>query len=486
MKRIALLAGLCLSVLSALPSGAAPEVVFSPCTGPKLPKEARCATYEVFENRAAKTGRKIPLRVLVMPALGPDRLPDPIVYFNGGPGNSSVRVAAGLSEQVAPLRQRRDILLVDFRGTGGSAPLECPELRNTSQSVQELLDSYRPPDKVRACRDRLSKRVDLTQYTTDNAVDDVDEVRAALGYSQLNLAGASYGSRAVQVYIRRHPDKVRTAILEGVALTSDRGPLFFARHAQKALDSLVAECAGDAVCARAFPRLQDDIDAVFARTRREPVPVTLTDPKTGKPHEIRLSYNAVAQTLRYMLYEAASAVELPLRVHLAAQGNWKPLAETASAIDRGANLAPDGFYLSISCAEDVAFIRDEEIPAAVAGTFLGDFRIRQQRAACAEWPTAKIPESYLAPVISDVPTLIINHERDPVTPPASGEAVARTFRHSRTVLVPDAGHISEDLTNQDCMLGLWVKTIEDGSVDRLDTSCLAKMERPPFVLSLSP
>jgi pimeloyl-ACP methyl ester carboxylesterase len=477
MKRIATFVIFCLSVLPA--GAAAPRLTLGACNDPELPKDARCGSYQVFENRAAKTGRKISLRVVVLPALGPDRRPDAIVAFAGGPGESSVGEAGFLSQELAPLRQHRDFLLVDARGTG-SSPLECPELRD----VQGFLDGFVPAGKVRACGERLRKIADLSQYTTDNAVDDVDEVRAALGYPQVNVMGGSYGTRSVLVYLRRHPDRVRTAILDGVVPTHDRAPLFFARSTQKALDGLVAECAGDAGCARAFPHLREEIAAVLAATGRQPVRVRLTDARTGKPYELRLSRAGLAQTLRYMLYDPSAAAELPLRVHLAALGDWKPLAETGSNFARGMSSLDNAYFFGVTCAEDLPFIREEEIPAAVAGTFLGDFRIRRQQEACAGWPAAKIPASFLAPVTSDVPALIIAGERDPATPPSDGKEAARTLRHSKYVLIPDAGHGTNGFKGQECINALQVKTIEDGSVDRLDTSCVAKMERPAFVLSL--
>jgi pimeloyl-ACP methyl ester carboxylesterase len=477
MKRVAAFVIFCLSVL---PAGAAPaRLTLSACNDPALPKGARCGTYKVFENRAAKKGRRISLRVVVLPALGPDRLPDPVVSFAGGPGESSVEEAGYLSQALAPLRQRRDILLVDARGTGGSSPLDCPELHD----IQGFLDDNVPAGKVRACRERLRKTADLSQYTTDNTVDDVDEVRAALGYPKVNVMGASYGTRSVLVYLRRHPDRVRTAILDSVVPTHDRSPLFFARSTQKALDGLVAECAGDADCARAFPHLADEIAAVLARAEREPARVRLTDPRTGEPYEVRLSRAAVAQTLRYMLYDPSSAAELPLQVHLAAQGDWKPLAVTASSNAQYIVRIQNGYFFGVTCSEDLPFIREEEIPAAVAGTFLGDFRIRAQQAACAGWPAAKVPESFLAPVVSDVPALVIAGERDPATPSSDGEEAARTLRHSKYVFIPDAGHGIDGFKGQECINGLYVKIIEDGSVDRLDASCVAKMERPAFVLS---
>ena len=462
-------------------SPAPPRLTLGACTDPALPKDARCGTYEVFENRAARKGRKIPLRVVVLPALGPDRKPDAITIFAGGPGQASVRWGVGLSQELAPLRQHRDFLLVDMRGTGGSAPLNCPEMLD----AQAFLDSFTPAAGARACAERLRKTADLTQYTTGNAVDDVDEVRAALGYPQVDAVGGSYGTRAVLVYLRRHPDRVRAAILHGVVPTHDRSPLFFARGAQKALDGRAAECAADPACARAFPRFKEEVTEILARAEREPVRVQLTDPKSGKPYEIRLSRGGVAQAVRSMLYTPSDAAELPLRVHLAAQGDWKPLAETAASYAQGLTSdISEGYFLSVTCAEDVPFIRDEEIPAAVAGTFLGDFRIRNQRAACAEWPVAKVPESFQMPVVSDAPSLVIAGERDPATPPSDGEEAARTLRHSRFVVVPGGGHGLDGLTGEECINTLWIKTVEDGSVDRLDTSCVAKMKRPAFALSL--
>jgi len=483
MKRGITLSILGLSLLTVLPAAAAPKLKLGACADPALPKDAKCGTYEVFENRAAKKGRKIPLRVVVLPALGKDRLPDPVVPFAGGPGESSVREGIYMTTALAPLRQRRDILLVDQRGTG-PGPLDCQELHGTRKEIQEFLDHFVPTDKVRACRERLEKIADLTQYTSDNAIDDVDEVRAALGYPKVNIMGGSYGTRAVLVYLRRHPDKVRTAVLDRVVPTHDRAPLFFARSTQQALDGLVVECAEDAACARAFPRLKEEIGAVLAQAGREPVRVQLLDAGTAKPYEVRLSRNGVAQTVRYMLYDSEQAAEIPLRVHLAAQGDWKPLAETAVSLARGMGGLSNAFFFGVTCSEDVPFIRDEEIAPAVAGTFLGDFRIRQQREACAAWKAAKVPASFLDPVVSDVPSLVIAGSLDPATPPSDGEEAARHLRHGKYVVIPGAGHGQNGFQGQECIDGLMRKIVEDGSADRLDTSCVARMERPAFVLGM--
>jgi pimeloyl-ACP methyl ester carboxylesterase len=447
-----------------------------------MPPEALCGIYEVFENRAARTGRKIPLQVVVLPATGPGRLPDPFVYFAGGPGEASVSWGMYVVGRKLPsLRQKRDVLLIDLRGTGHSGGLVCPELRG-SQSVQSFLDDFLPTDKIRACRDRLKKEVDLSWYTTDAAVDDVEEVREALGYGPLNLMGTSYGTRAVLTYLRRHPRSVRTATLEGVLPPDVRYLLEMPRNLQASLDGLVAECEGDPACRGAFPRLRQELEAVLRRAIEDPVRVELTDPETGQPQEIRLGRTALAQTLRYLLYASDSAVQVPLEVHLAAQGDWKPLALSARF---NANLgdSAEGLYQSVTCTEDVASIRDGEIAAAAVGTLLGDFRIRRQQAACEEWPIRDLGPDDRAPVVSDVPALLISGERDPATPAANGERAARTLKRARHLVIADGGHGVDGMVGADCVSGLIAAFIEAGSAEGLDASCLSRMRRPDFPLS---
>lgn len=462
-----------------------PELVLGPCTGvPDLPPEARCGTYEVWENRGARSGRKIPLRVLVLPAEGPDRLPDPFVYFEGGPGDSAVEAGSWLALDFKSLRRRRDILLVDLRGTGASAPLFCPGLQENAD-LQGFLDHYLPPAQVKACAERLGKVADLAQYTTDSSVDDVDEVRAALGYDKVNLYGVSGGSRAALVYLRRHPDRVRTVALASVSPTDERGPFPMARNAQRALDGLIAECAGDEGCRAAFPRLREEVAAVLRQAGQEPVTVRLSGGETGGPVpvpvpvDIRLTRNALALTLRYMLYRPPMAALLPLHVHRAAQGDWKPMAETARTAAGGISFAR-GYYLSVTCSEDLPFIREEEIAAAVQGSFLGDLRIRQQQAACAAWPVPPVGRSFLEPVVSGVPVLLISGERDPVTPPGNAERVARTLRNSVQVVVPDGGHSFGGIEGAECVDRLIIRLVETGTVKGLDGTCLERAKRPEF------
>lgn len=455
-----------------------------PCTTPGYPKEARCGVYEVWENRAAKTGRKIPLQVVVLPATGPQRLPDPFLYFAGGPGGPSIEEGMWTAMEMPELRKDRDVLLIDARGTGLSAALDCPELRGDG-SIQGFLDEFIPADKARACRDRLQKTADLTQYSSDATTDDAEEVRKALGYGKVNIMGTSYGTRTVQVYMRRHPGSVRTAVISGVVPLDESVPLYTARHSQKALEGLIAECAGDPACNKAFPKLGEEVAAVLRQVEKAPVKLQVPSVETGQPIHFTLSKGGLGQVLRRMLYYNNWIQLVPLYFHLAANGDWQPLAEFAQVIS-GAQGSVGGYFLSVTCSEDLAFTREEEIPAAVAGTFLGDLRVRKQLEACKGWPAPKLGPEFRAPVTSDIPTLLLSGGADPVTPPIQGDRVARTLKRARHVVVEDGGHGLGGMQGGECDERMITAFIQAGSAESLDTSCVAKMRRPDFLLSVGP
>lgn len=458
-----------------------PRLALSPCRLPGVPDEARCGTYEIFEDRDARAGRTIALNVAVLPATGPDRQPDPIAFFDGGPGEPSVSDAAWHEENLKPLRRRRDILLVDARGVGRSNLLACAE--SDVDRVQGYLNDFLPVDQVRACRDLLRKRADLSQYTTERIVDDMAEVAAALGYGKLNLMGTSYGTRAVLVFLRRHPERVRTATIFGVLPTDERGPLPAARNAQRSFEALAGDCAREPACAAAFPDLRADLAAVLRRVEEKPVPVEVTDPDTEEKVSLVLTREGATQTLRYMLYADFGRARLPLALHRAAAGDFGYLATMAYIFGASTSEGSRGLYLSVTCAEDVAFIREEEIPAAVAGTFLGDFRIRRQMAACKEWPAAKLGPEFLQPVVSDVPVLALSGERDPATPPENGERVIRHLKRGRLVVVPNRSHGVVGAEGSACVVGVIEQFIEAGSAEKLETGCIERM--PPVRFELS-
>ncbi|HVG09566.1 MAG TPA: alpha/beta hydrolase [Thermoanaerobaculia bacterium] len=462
MRLLALLA-----LLAALPAA---SLELKPCRLPDFDREARCGTHEVFENRTAAAGRKIPLHVVVIPASGAPVQPDPVVYFEGGPGGSAVESGPGLTEELATALRNRDLVLIDVRGTGASGPLNCPK------TAEVALESFMDPAMVRSCRETLARDHDLSQYTTEAIVDDVDEVRAALGYAKVNLLGASYGTRAALIYLRRHPENVRTVHLHSVLPMDARVPMYLAPHTQAAFEKMAAACAAEPACHAAFPDPKADLETVLKRLEAKPAKSAETP---------WLTRNGAAQTVRYLLYRPAGARSLPLLLRLAASGNLEPLAQTAWDIASAMLVSsPGGLYLSVTCAEDVAFMDPAEAARLAGGTFMGDLRVRQQVAACAEWPAAKVPASFLEPVRSSVPVLIYSGENDPTTPREWAEKVAQTLTASRILTVPGGAHVFYNLPGVECLDRVYSDFLARGRAEGLDLETCRKSIRPlPFLMS---
>jgi pimeloyl-ACP methyl ester carboxylesterase len=456
-----------------------PGLTVEPCAVPGVEGPARCGTLEVWENRAAGAGRRIPLRFVVVPATGAGPAREAIAYLAGGPGFPATE-ATWVTEVFAAARGDRDVLLVDQRGTGGSHRLHCA-LYGPRDDAARFTGAFLPAERVPACVAELRQRAELAHYTTDHVADDLDEVRAALGYERLDLFGGSYGTRAALVYMRRHPERARTAILMGTAPTDALAPLHFASDVERALHGVLAECTADPACRAAFRDLHGDLRRSLARFAGGPVAVDVANPATGRPVRIALTRDLYAEGVRYLLYAVPTAGLVPVMIHQAARGDFRPIAEFAlerrmNMVDAGSH----GVYLAITCAEDVPFIPAGEGERLSAGTFLGDYRLRDQRAACAAWPRAPIDPRYHDPVVSDVPTLLLSGEWDPVTPPRDADRVARYLSRSLHVVVPGGAHGFFGMENASCAVGLMNGLVRAGDVAALDTSCVRTMRRPPF------
>ncbi len=472
-----------LLVAGSLATADVPRFELKPCEVAGL-REARCGTYEVWEDRVRRAGRKIGLKVVVVPAKSPLRRPDPLVFINGGPGESSTQAAAGLAHEFAKVLEHRDLLLVDQRGTGGSNPLDC---KLYGPDLQSFLGDFFPQEAVRRCRAELERKADLTLYTTSVAADDLEEVRAALGYPALNLFGGSYGTRAALVFMRRHPESVRTAALQGVDPPSFPMPLNFPRDAQRALEGVLGECARESACAAAFPSLPAELKSVLATLERGPVRGEILDPQTDDATTVTLSRDLVAEAIRYLLYQSGSASLVPVLIHGAAGGDFGPLAEFAAFGRREiVSSGSMGLYLSVTCAEDLPRVAPGEGERVALGTFLADYRLRQQRSACEIWPRMAPPAGFGEPVVAQTPVLLLTGQWDPVTLPSQAEEALRHLSNGLDVVIPSGGHSFDGLEGIDCVTKLVVDFVEAGSAKALDTSCVASIKRPPFPTSLPP
>ena len=436
-----------------------------PCDMPGVGGPVECATLPVWENRTLRSGRRIELNIVILRAESKNHEPDPVFLLDGGPGAAATRLAIAWGRH--PLRERRDIVMVDQRGTGSSHPLNC-DFYGHPPDLQRVVTSQFPIEQVRACRQRLEKVADLSQYTTAIAMDDVDEVRQWLGYSRINLWGGSYGSLAAQVYLRRHEVSVRAVVLEGVLPADELGTLHHASAGQRAIDLFFDKCHSELLCRFEYPHLREDFAAMFARVRKG-ADATVHD-RSGRSARVRPGVEALAEGIRHRLY-SDTGMAMASMIHQAAAGDLSPIVQAAvdAQIDIG-NLLAQGMLLSVTCAEHIPYITAEMAARETAGTFLGDLRIREQQAACAEWVRGAVPPDVHTLVRSNVPVLLISGERDPVTPPSFAERVAHELPHSRHVVFHGAAHGIGGPCDRNLITGF----IEHGSVDRLDTSCVSR------------
>jgi pimeloyl-ACP methyl ester carboxylesterase len=435
-----------------------------PCGLEEQDRSAECRVVPVFENEATRNGRRIDIHVTVLRATS-RATREAVFVLAGGPGEPGSAMRGIADGWLAPLRDAADIVFADQRGTGESHALPCPTHAATdpASAFGHIFD----PLAVRQCRQRLETDADLTQYTTDAAAADLDEVRAALGYAQVSLYGVSYGTRLAQAYMRRFPGRVRVAVLDGV-LPFGEAVVSYARSLQQALDRTFSACGHDPRCRRVHPDLSEDFASLQRRLAKVSLRATVT-PSTGVTVSVLMSAGDFDYAVRGILYRPEGWTDLPDMIGRAvASGDLSEFAqrywERAVGIDGRLAL---GLHLSVLCAEDVAFATDAAANAAAAGTVLDRYVFDEYRRACAEWPRATIPDNSRRPVNVPVPTLLLSGYFDPVTPPEFAERVARWLPLSLQIVSPSTAHGSAS----HCPSSAIIVTLKSGGVQGLPRVC---------------
>ena len=440
-------------------------------------RDARCTSMQRPRDPQRPEGDQVELFVARIPSRASEPQPDPLVLISGGPGGSSVDLYLQLRGVFNAVRNHRDILLVDQRGTGRSEALRCPDL--------EELESARPQQARQAARRCLAELdADPRYYTTSIAVEDLEAVREAAGYTHLNFYGSSYGSRVALHYLRRYPQHSRVLILDGVVppgwvLGDD-----VARAAQHAFDRLVERCEASPLCVERF----GDLHRTLARLQSalsEPVSVSLPDPRHGGLVTHLLSQDDLLGVVRFSGYSAEQSALLPLVLQRALQGDYAPLTAQALLLRRelGRNIA-SAMHYSVVCAEDMPHITTE--PETLADTYLGGRALAVMQAVCEVWPRGPVDADFHEPLRADHPVLILSGQYDPVTPPENGARLAATLNNSLHLEVAGQGH---GVAMRGCLPQLMARFIESGSLQELPTGCVereAAATLPLFLDSAGP
>jgi pimeloyl-ACP methyl ester carboxylesterase len=447
-----------------------------PCRLKGVDREVRCGRVVVPENPDAPEDKTIEVHYAVVPALARARTLEPVFVFAGGPGQSARRVAGQVMPLFARLNARRDVVFVDQRGTGLSAPLVCDAAEQPGGSLAEMLDAHQMSARLRQCLERLAATRDLRQYATWIAMRDIDAVRTALGHERINLWGASYGTRAALEYLRQFPKRVRSVVIDGVAPADMALPASFSVDSQTSLDRLLAACAADASCSSRYPDPAASVDGLLERAASG-IAVAAAHPLTGRPEEVRLERAAMASILRVPLYLPPMAAVLPYALAEASRDRFEPLLALASMISSSVseNFA-EGMHFAVICAEDMPRIGAAD-RAAAAATRFGTTFLRMYAEACAVVPKRPVPEAFYSPSNADVPVLALSGGADPATPPRHGERVTRALKRATHVVAPNLGH---GVSSQGCGPELVTGFIREAGAGTLDLGCLERLPAPVF------
>lgn len=444
-----------------------------PCFLAGIKEKVKCASFDVPLDYGNPESGMITLHATIIPAKSSSPAPDPFFVFAGGPGQAAGDYGLLVRLAFDPILAKRDIVLLDQRGTGRSAGIRCDSdlIPETFEEMTEL-----------AAECRQNAAIDVRHITMENVVRDAEEVRASLGYPTLNLWGGSYGTRTVALYLRRYPERVRSIIVDGV-LPPDV-PLFLSApvSAERAKRKIAEDCAASPVCAERFPNFEADVDALVAKAKAGGLKYVGRDPLSGEPLEMTLMYGLVVEALRGSFYAADSTIYIPLVVDMAAKGNLQPLV--ASLL--GGTAVSESMYVgttySILCGDEIPRVTAEEVAKAAEGSFAGDSYYRYWKAGCDGWSSTLAEADALTPIKSDVPALVLSGDLDPVTPPSMGEHLVQGFPNGRHIVVPGTGHNTGHVA---CMPGLMRDFVETLDAGALDTSCLDHLKRLPLAVGIN-
>ena len=464
-----------------LAAGAAAQAL-QPCRLKGVEHDASCGTLSRPLGPARVDGPHIDLHFAVLPALARQKKPDPVFFIAGGPGQSAMDLAGTVAQLLARLGQRRDLVLVDQRGTGRSAALDCPDALPDAP-LRDAIDPRRQAQQALACLPRLQAlpHGDLRQFTTSIAAADLDAVRAALGATRINLVAASYGTRVALDYLRQFPQRVRRVVLDGVVPPDMRLPQASSEDAQAAFDAMLAACEADARCRSRYPRLRGTWGDLQALLPRE---VSVPHPLSGRRETLWLDREMLRALVRAALYTPATSAGLPAAITAAAQGEFAPLVGLASALGAARGIA-QGMHFSVLCAEDMpagSSSASSALPAPPASSpDFGEGMASLYRQVCAAWPRAEVVDAFRAMPPAPVPVLLWSGGLDPAAPPRHAERVARALGpHARHEMVAQAGHGLLALPCVRDTVFRFVDADDAAAALLVDTRCARDLPRPAF------
>jgi pimeloyl-ACP methyl ester carboxylesterase len=454
-----------------------------------------CGYLSVPEKRSAPDARFIRLHVAIFRAPTPQAGAEPLLYLEGGPGGSAIKQMEDAFERFfSPFNTTRDFIVLDQRGTGYSKPsILCEEL--TALEFEQLDEVNLPLAQeleaqlaaVAACRERFAAQgVDLSAYNSAENAADVEDLRRALGIEKWTLYGISYGTRLALTVMRDYPEGVRSVILDSAYPPEADLYATFAPHYVRALGTLFTACAEDADCASAYPDLERVFYATIARLDKNPINIQASLRESGENYIVSINGRRLAQLVFKSLYQTNIIPYLPQIIMDASRDRFGLFGVLYMAYFESGLDFSDGMNFSVQCGEEVAFSDPALTTASIAQyPALASFLVRTPEGGdeiyplCATWGVEAADPRENLPVTSDIPTLVMAGEYDPITPPAWGEQVAAHLPRSYFYTYAGLGH--GVTTDGGCPLEMALAFLENPD-QAPDSTCLNEMAAPTFII----
>lgn len=434
-----------------------------------------CGFVTVPENPNKPDGKQIQVHYVVLPAVKNVNHEEALLAIAGGPGQSAIDNAAGFDAMLSKVRQQRDILLIDQRGTGRSNLLTCDEGAQSPLSFDD--DNADTLAETQKCLAKID--ADVTQYGSLNAIKDFEAVRQHLGYKKLHVYGISYGTRMAQLYMRLYPTHLATVTLDGI-VPMQQSVLEIGASIDRGFDLLFKDCQETTACHAQFPELKAEFDQVAASLAKAPVMENVYDPVTGEKTMLTMTRGKFYGSIRMALYQANVRALVPHAIHQAAKHNFQPILGLYSLTIDNAGMAM-GMHASVVCGEDMHRITPAMREQA-QHSFMGKTMLEGLEATCEVWKVPAVDDSFSEPISSDIPTLLLSGEIDPATPPSWGELAMEKLTNAKHFVAPYATH---GVAYQSCANNLIADLVRSGSVKDLDGECLKKDVRRSFYLNAS-
>jgi pimeloyl-ACP methyl ester carboxylesterase len=450
-----------------------------------------CGYLVVPEDRANPEGDTIRLAIAIFHPPGGAAHPDPIVYLVGGPGGSALEfLFISFDAVFAPIfATERDLIVLDQRGIGYSEPaLDCPAVAELGRELLDWeIDGKVLTDEesnelfletVAACEEDLIAVADLTAYNTAANAADINDLRLALGYDQVNLWGTSYGTRLALGVMRDYPEGLRSVVLDSVYPPSVDLYMELPANAVRAFDTLFDGCAADAACNAAFPDLETVFFDTVDRLNETPGAYEVTDALTKERFDALLDGDTLVAMLFSFLYHTDVIPSLPQIIYDAAEGSFDLLALIQGSLMAQREAMSLGMQLSVQCNEELVFNSLEEYEALLADYpqlqgFLENALVGKPGfEVCEEWDSGQADPIENEPVVSDVPTLLLAGEFDPITPPAWARHAAETLPNGAVVEYAGVGHGASVV--EGCPRDMLIAFFNDPTT-ALDDACVAEM-----------